>query len=366
MKTLKVRLGSNSYPIFIGDQQWNKLPELLKLYAAPNHIIIITDRQVARLYLEPFSDALSKAGFAVKSITVEAGEGAKSLGVYEDIITKMLQYGAARDWGVVALGGGVIGDLAGFVAATFMRGLPFYQVPTTLLAQVDASIGGKVGINHPMGKNLIGAFYQPKLVFIDMHFLRSLPEAEIISGMAEIVKHGIIADRGLFLLCEMEMKRLLAIETEPIQQAVFQSCQIKARIVEEDEKEAGIRAILNYGHTIGHALEAASGYRALRHGEAVFWGMLAEAWISHAIGELPEAEFQRLERFFAQIPLKAALDGIDMDEVFSLMSYDKKKKAGKIRFALPVTVGETRLFDDISEDLLRQALSYIQSRPWLS
>ncbi|MDQ7054891.1 MAG: 3-dehydroquinate synthase [candidate division KSB1 bacterium] len=366
MRTLKVRLGPNSYPIFICDQYWGKLPELLKLYAAPRRLIIITDDRVAKLYLQPMTEALTGNDFAVESIVVNAGEEAKSLIVYEKIITQMLQFGAARDWGIVSLGGGVIGDLAGFVAATFMRGLPFYQVPTTLLAQVDASIGGKVAINHPMSKNLIGAFYQPRLVFIDIHFLRTLPETEIISGMAEIVKHGIIADRGLFLLCEMEMRRLLAIETEPIQQAVFQSCQIKARIVEEDEKEAGVRAILNYGHTIGHALEAASEYNKLRHGEAVFWGMLAEAWISRAMGELSEAEFHRLERFFTQIPLRATLDGINMDEVFALMAFDKKKKAGKIRLALPVTVGEARLFEDISEDTLRQALSYIRSRPWLA
>ena len=366
MKTVKVQLKHTSYPIFIGAGIEEKLAEALRLYAAPEQQVIITDGQIEKLYLSPFVEMLKKAGFNPHPIVIKPGERSKSVDTYLNVISRLLELQASRDWGILALGGGVVGDLAGFVAATYMRGLPFYQIPTTLLAQVDASIGGKVAINHPKAKNIIGAFYQPRLVWIDVRYLKSLPQTEILCGLAEIVKHGIIKEETLFSFCETELEQILTLNDNITEELIYQSCRIKASIVEQDEKESGMRALLNYGHTVGHALEAAARYRGIKHGEAVWWGMLAEAYLAAQIGLLPAPAFERMKRFFVRIPLKSTIEGINLDEVRKFMMYDKKKLKGTLRFALPIRIGEAQIIDQVPETHIQEALSFIQHFRWVS
>jgi 3-dehydroquinate synthase len=270
----------------------------------------------------------------------------------------MLKFGCDRQTGVIALGGGVVGDLAGFAAATFMRGIEFVQAPTTLLAQVDASIGGKVGVNHSLGKNMIGAFHQPRLVWIDTATLSTLPPREIICGLAEIVKHALIHDRDCFSFLETHLPLLLQLDHEALTKTIHRSCEIKAEIVAMDEREAGRRALLNFGHTVGHALEAAAHFRRLRHGEAVLLGMMAEAYISRESGLLAGDVFTRIENFFTRVPLKARLGGIDISIVEQSMAFDKKAKQGQLRMVLLRDIGDATLTASWPREKLQMAIQY--------
>jgi len=358
METLKVDLGARSYPIFIAADAYAKLGEVLKLYKIGGRFVVITDAVVDRYYAETVLASFEAAQLRVDKITVADGEHHKNLQTLEGILGEMLHLGCDRQTVVVALGGGVIGDLAGFAAATFMRGVAFVQTPTTLLAQVDASIGGKVGVNHALGKNMIGAFHQPRLVWIDTTSLRTLPPREIVCGLAEIVKHALIRDRQYFEFLEAHLPALLQLEEAALVKTIRRSCEIKAEIVARDEQEAGERALLNFGHSVGHALEAATQYQQLRHGEAVLLGMLAEAYIAREAGLLATATFTRIENFLKKIPLNVSLDSINITLVEQCMAFDKKVQQGKLRLALLREIGEAVLTADWPREVLPPAIQY--------
>jgi 3-dehydroquinate synthase len=362
METLKVDLGARSYPIFITAETYAKLGEMLKLYKIGERFVVITDAVVDRYYAEPVLASFKAAQLRADKIVVADGERRKNLKTLERILGDMLQLGCDRQAIVVALGGGVIGDLAGFAAATFMRGIAFVQAPTTLLAQVDASIGGKVGVNHALGKNMVGAFHQPRLVWIDTASLRTLPPREIVCGLAEIAKHALIRDRQYFEFLEAHLPALLQLEDTALAKTIRRSCEIKAEIVARDEQETGERALLNFGHSVGHALEAATHYRQLRHGEAVLLGMLAEAYIARESGLLASAAFTRIENFLKKIPLKARLDDINIATVERCMAFDKKAKQGKLRLVLLREIGDAVLSADWPREALRPAIQYALRR----
>ncbi len=366
MQSLKVNLPEKrSYPIYVGTGCLDKLGEMLQLYLKCRKFVLMTDEKIASLYADVFHDSFAKARISAETVIIPEGEQSKTIEVYHQVITRLLDLGVGRDWGVIAFGGGVVGDLAGFVAATYMRGIPFVQVPTTLLAQVDASVGGKVGINHPQAKNIIGAFHQPALVWIDLAVLSTLSRRDLISGLAEVIKYGIIQDREFFAFCEKKHRQLLERDDETLTEAVLRSCTIKADIVARDERENNIRAFLNFGHTIGHALENLGGYERLRHGEAVFLGMLAEAWLSMRLGLLNETEYKRIERLLIQIPLQAAIEGIEPDRVMEIMRHDKKVHAGRLRYALPVSIGEMHIIEEPDPGLAREAVEHVLNNGWV-
>src|SRR3989442_5919089 len=280
MRTIKVNLGERSYPIHVGAGLLPRMGEVLQQVGCRGKIAIVTTPTVAALYLKPVDGALSRSGFKVTSVLLPDGEEHKNLNSLSVIYDRLIAERFERDSAIVALGGGIVGDLAGFAAATYLRGIPYVQVPTTLLAQVDSSVGGKTAVNHQSGKNLIGAFYQPRLVLIDVEVLRSLPRRELVAGLAEVIKYGIIEDPALFHLLEQEIKRLTGLDRELLIEVIARCCAIKARVVEKDERDEDYRAVLNFGHTIGHALEAVTGYKQFLHGEAVGIGMAKAAAIS--------------------------------------------------------------------------------------
>src|SRR5262245_31562666 len=280
MQTLSVNLGERGYPIHIGVGILERLGELLKEAGLRGKIAVISNPTVAQLFLDPVNESLGSAGFEVAPVLVPDGEEHKNLSSLATVYDRLIAERLERKSSVLALGGGVIGDLAGFAAATYLRGVPYVQVPTTLLAQVDSSVGGKTGINHSDGKNLIGAFYQPKLVLIDVAVLRTLPPREVIAGLAEVIKYGVMEAPELFAALEAEIDKLLSLDSERLVQTISTCCAIKARVVEADEREDDYRAVLNFGHTIGHALEAVTGYNRFLHGEAVGVGMAKAASIS--------------------------------------------------------------------------------------
>jgi 3-dehydroquinate synthase len=267
-----------------------------------------------------------------------------------------LENGLERQSAVVALGGGVIGDLAGFFAATYMRGVPFIQVPTTLLAQVDSSVGGKVGVNHPKGKNMIGCFYQPRLVFTDVATLRTLPRRELRAGLAEVIKYGVIWDEGFFCFLEKNLEGVFDLDQQVLTKIVRNSCAIKAEIVEKDEREAGLRAILNFGHTVGHAIEAITEYRVYRHGEAVALGMVVAATIAVRRGLLAPELKKRLVSFLERAGLPTGVPAFG-EELLEIMKKDKKVQRGRIRFVLPLALGQVEIFSDIEPEEIMAALS---------
>jgi 3-dehydroquinate synthase len=294
MQSLKVNLGERSYPIYVGAGILERAGELLTRAGLRGKVAIVTNPVVAQLYLDTAHDALNRAGFDVTPVLIPDGEEHKNLqslaSIYDGLIAARLE----RKSCVFALGGGVIGDLAGLAAATYLRGVPYVQVPTTLLAQVDSSVGGKTGVNHADGKNLIGAFYQPKLVLIDVAVLRSLPKRELVAGLAEVIKYGIIEDPALFSLLEQGVEKIIGLQREMLTRVIATSCAIKARVVEADEREDDYRAVLNFGHTVGHALEAATGYRQLLHGEAVGVGMVKAAALSASQGFCDDTTIKRI------------------------------------------------------------------------
>ena len=361
METLKVDLGSRSYPIFITANALAQLGELLKLYKIGARFVVLTNTVVDRHYGTGVLASLHAAKLRADKIVIADGERHKNLKTLERLTGEMLKLGCDRQTVIIALGGGVIGDLAGFAAATFMRGVEFVQVPTTLLAQVDASIGGKVGVNHALGKNMIGAFHQPRLVWIDTATLNTLPLREIVCGLAEIVKHACIRDRGYFTFLETHLTKLLQLDQIILTKAIQRSCAIKAEIVIKDERESNQRALLNFGHTVGHALEAATNYRTLRHGEAVLLGMLIETYLSREAGLLTEAAFSSIENFLIKIPLKAPLDGIDFAVVEQAMALDKKTKQGQLRMVLLREIGDAILTADWPREKLQPAVEYALS-----
>jgi 3-dehydroquinate synthase len=353
MQTLAVNLGDRSYPIHVGTGILEQAGELLKQVGIRGKVAVVTNPTLAQLYLDPIHEALSNAEFEVVPILLPDGEEHKNLKSLASIYDRLISERFERKSCVLALGGGVVGDLAGFAAATYLRGVPYVQVPTTLLAQVDSSVGGKTGVNHENGKNLIGAFYQPKLVIIDVAVLRTLPPRELVAGLAEVIKYGIILDPALFQLLEQRLENLLGLDRELLSQVIAVSCAIKARVVEADERENDIRAVLNFGHTIGHALEAVTGYRQLLHGEALGVGMVKAAALSVRHGFCDSASFNRVVALVRKAGLPVEMPpGVSLQNLIQAMEVDKKVAGGKIKFVMCEGIGKTRFHSLAPNEIL--------------
>jgi 3-dehydroquinate synthase len=320
---------------------------------------IITDSNVGRRFARQAQESLASAGVNSVVIAFPSGERAKNLKTVERCYDQLAQHRLERSSFIVALGGGVVGDLAGFVAATYLRGLPFIQVPTTLLAQVDSSVGGKVGVNLKAGKNLVGAFYQPKLVLCDLTTLTTLPEREFRAGLAEVIKYGIIYDAVFFRELERDLARILDRDETVLARVVARCCKIKSEVVGKDETESGLRAILNFGHTIGHGLEAISGYGWYLHGEAISIGQVAAARLSTKLMGLPPADAARIETLFhrAGLPTSVRLTPVKMRKLLAAMKLDKKVSAGEVKFVLARRIGQVRTGQQVPSTLIPQALS---------
>jgi 3-dehydroquinate synthase len=356
MKTLTVGLGERSYAIHIGAGLLQQ-GELFLPALAQRRIAVVTNATIAPLYLKPFTDTLVSHGVQVLPIIIEDGEDYKSWQTLNGIFDALLANRCERKTTIVALGGGVIGDLAGFAAATYLRGVPFIQVPTTLLAQVDSSVGGKTAINHPLGKNMIGAFYQPKMVVADITTLDSLPDRELSAGLAEVIKYGLVMDLNFLKWLEANMDRLRARDPDALTHAVLRSCENKAAVVAADERETGQRAILNLGHTFGHAIEAGLGFGKWLHGEAVAAGMVMAAKLSCLMGALKGEDVDRLTRLLARAGLPTNAPALGVQRYMELMGHDKKVENGKLRLVLLKALGQAWLTADFSEQDLRSVLA---------
>jgi 3-dehydroquinate synthase len=353
MQTLTVNLGERSYPIHIGEEILPEAGRLLQEAGLRGKVAVITNPTVAQLYLDPVYDALKQAGFEVTPVLIADGEEHKNLQSLSAIYDRLVGERLERRSCIMALGGGVVGDMAGFAAATFLRGVPYVQVPTTLLAQVDSSIGGKTGINHQNGKNLIGAFYQPRLVLIDVAVLQSLPRRELIAGLAEVIKYGIIEDPSLFKLLEEKMEKLIALDRALLIQVIASACAIKARVVEQDEREDDYRAVLNFGHTIGHALESVTGYTRLLHGEAVGIGMAQAVAISVRHGFCDPTSFGRIRKLIQKAELPADIPAdVPVTKLIQGIEVDKKAAEGKIKFVMCEGIGKPRFHWLMPDEIL--------------
>lgn len=346
MNTIRVGLGDRSYDITIGSGILSRLGRSLSAFKFSGRVAVISNPTIHRLYGEAVENSLNEAGFGVKGILIPDGEEYKDLLWVYYVHGELLKHRLDRSSAIIALGGGVIGDIAGFVASTYMRGIPFVQIPTTLLAQVDSSVGGKTGVNHPLGKNMIGTFYQPRLVWTDVGTLRTLPEREVCAGMAEVIKYGVIRDAELFEFLENNRDKILNLDAEALGFIIKRSCEIKADVVSKDEKETGLRAILNYGHTIGHAIETVTGYTQYLHGEAVAIGMALEVRLAVLLGLLKHESAERIKSLIASYGLPVKMpSGIDNNKIFSSMQLDKKTVEGRLKFILPEKIGAVSIRD---------------------
>ena len=338
MQTLTVALGDRAYPIHIGSGLLNQ-PELILPHLKSQQAAIVTNTTVGPLYLERVQNLLQQAGIKTVPIVLPDGEAYKNTESLNQIYEVLLQNRMERKATLIALGGGVIGDLTGFAAATYLRDVPFIQIPTTLLAQVDSSVGGKTGINHPLGKNMIGAFYQPQLVLADTETLNTLPDRELSAGLAEVIKYGLISDLPFFEWLETNITPLLARDPQALAYAIMHSCQSKAEVVAADEREAGRRALLNLGHTFGHAIEAGMGYGTWLHGEAVGTGMIMAAVLSQHMGWLSAQDVARIRALIVKARLPDTAPNLGHDKYLDLMGLDKKVEGGKLRFVLLKAIG---------------------------
>jgi len=356
VQTLGVALGERSYPIHIGTGLLDRT-DLVLPCLAQKKVAVVTNTTVAPLFMERIAGALARGGVEVVRIVVADGEKHKDWRTLNTIFDALLEQRCGRDCTLFALGGGVIGDLAGFAAATYQRGVQYIQVPTTLLAQVDSSVGGKTAINHPLGKNMIGAFHQPRLVLADLDTLKTLPERELRAGLAEVIKHGLIRDAAFFGWLEANLDPLLARDPDALGHAVMRSVAIKAEVVGKDERERGLRQLLNFGHTFGHAIETGLGYGAWLHGEAVAAGMAMAADLSRELGFLSEADAGRIGSLLKRAGLPIAASGIDSKRMRQLMSVDKKAREGRIHFVLLERVGAATLRSDVPSAAIERTLS---------
>ena len=343
MEIINVPLANRSYPILIGSGCLAQIGQELSNKGFPQRVAVISNPKVDALYGRVVGDSLARHGFSHLHYNVPDGEEYKSLQTLQTIFDRLIQDGFDRGCGLIALGGGVIGDMAGFAAATFLRGIPYAQVPTTLLAQVDSSVGGKTAVNHPLGKNLIGAFYQPELVLIDIATLNTLEPREVSAGLAEVVKYGVISDYDFFHWLELNVDRLRNRDPEALIYAIKKSCQIKADIVEIDETEGSIRAYLNFGHTFGHAIEALAGYGQWKHGEAVAVGMIVAAKISAREGLCDPQDVIRLTRLLNALELPTSPPDFPINDYIAAMQRDKKVKMGTLTMVLNRGIGEVEL-----------------------
>lgn len=352
MQTLNVDLADRSYPIYIGEQLLQNR-ELLVRHLRSRQVFVVTNETIAPLYLPALIERLD--GHQVQSVVLPDGEEYKTLETLNRIFDGLLEARHNRTTTVLALGGGVVGDMGGFAAACYQRGVDFIQLPTTLLAMVDSSVGGKTGVNHRLGKNMIGAFYQPRAVIADMSVLESLPARELSAGLAEVIKYGLIADEEFFEWLESNVPDLLAKEPKALAYAVKRSCENKARVVAQDEREGGLRAILNLGHTFGHAIETAQGYGVWLHGEAVAAGMVMAADLSYRRGAITADQLDRIVRLLerAHLPVKAPAN-MTPDDFMGLMGVDKKVLDGRLRLVLLEKMGKAIITDDVEPDLLQE------------
>jgi len=356
MQTFSIALGERSYPIHIGPALLGRA-DLIAPFLVRKSVAIVTNTTIAPLFLERLAGTLAREGIEIVRIVLPDGEDHKDWRALNAVFDALLEKRCGRDTTLVALGGGVIGDLAGFAAATYQRGVQYVQVPTTLLAQVDSSVGGKTAINHPLGKNMIGAFHQPRLVLADTDTLKTLPERELRSGLAEVIKHGLIRDAGFFTWIEANIERLLARDAEALEHAVLRSVEIKADIVAKDEREDGLRKVLNFGHTFGHAIETGLGYGAWLHGEAVAAGMVMATDLSRQLGYLSEADVARIRSLLQRAGLPTTAKGIAPERMQQLMSVDKKVKEGRMHFVLLERLGAATLRDDVPPAALDRTLA---------
>jgi 3-dehydroquinate synthase len=348
MKTLTVGLGARTYPIFVGNALLWRAASLLDVQRG-QRAVVVTNAVVAAHHLAPLRNSLGDAGMHVDVVLLPDGEAHKNQRTLDDLLTRLLELRIERSTTLIALGGGVVGDIAGFAAAIYQRGIAFIQVPTTLLAQVDSSVGGKTGINHPLGKNMIGAFWQPRAVLIDTAVLSTLPDRELSAGLAEVIKYGAIRDAGFFAWLETNMAALLARDDAALERAIVRSCEIKAQIVAADEREAGERALLNFGHTFGHAIEAAQGYGEWLHGEAVAAGMVCASRLSERVCGLRAEETRRLADLVVAANLPAGPPKIARERWLELMQRDKKVQSGAMRFVLLERLGSAVVRGDVAE-----------------
>ncbi len=364
MKRIPVSLGERSYEIVIGHGILTDLGYAISRLGLGPKEMIVTSATLWRLYGKTVQDSLASSGFDVSVTNIGDDEESKSFGTVSLIYDKLLESEFDRNSGIVPVGGGVVGDVAGFAAATFMRGIRFVQVPTTLLAQVDSSIGGKTGVNHPKAKNLVGAFHQPTAVWTDVSTLLTLPERELRSGLAEVIKYAIIADQDLFAMLKKTVSSFSKASSDTLVDVVSRCCSIKARIVEQDEREHGVRSILNYGHTVGHALEALTNYAYYTHGEAVGIGMIAAAKISCEINATDSDTVELQESLVEAAGLPTRIDrAVDPHEIVEQLNRDKKRVGGRVRWVLPRTIGEVFLTDEVTSDaVLRILKDMITSR----
>ena len=343
MKTLHVDLASRSYPIYIGTDLLEQKALFEPHLKSSTTVFIVSNTTVAPLYAKTLTNTLTQLGKTVRLLELPDGESFKDWQHLQLIFDELLAHGADRQSMIVALGGGVVGDMAGFGAASFMRGIRFIQVPTTLLAQVDSSVGGKTGINHPLGKNMIGAFHQPVAVIADLNTLRTLPARELSAGLAEVIKHGAIADADFLDWIEANASALLACDTDAMAHAVLRSCEIKSTVVSADEREGGIRATLNFGHTFGHAIESGLGYGEWLHGEAVGCGMVMAADLSARLGQISQVDAERLKRIIKSMHLPIVPPKLGTKRFMELMQVDKKTEAGQIRYITLGSIGAARI-----------------------
>jgi 3-dehydroquinate synthase len=357
MPTLNVDLGERSYPIYIETGLFNQAGFLLSAIQG-KQCAIVTNETVAPLFLNSIKKPLTEAGINTFDIILPDGEQYKTIESFNAVLTQLLENRAARDTTLIALGGGVIGDMGGFAAACYQRGIPFIQVPTTLLSQVDSSVGGKTAVNHPLGKNMIGAFYQPKAVFIDTNSLSTLPEREFCAGMAEVIKYGIMYDGDFFTWIENQSTNIKNRDADALRYVIATCCAIKAEVVNLDEKEHGVRALLNLGHTFGHAIEAEKGYGVWLHGEAVAAGMVLAATLAVARQCITASEFSRIESLLKtfNLPIAGPVD-MSADRYIQHMQHDKKVLSGKMRFIIPTSIGEAKIVDDVTNDELAAILN---------
>ncbi|MDF2155674.1 3-dehydroquinate synthase [Vibrio sp. CAU 1672] len=363
MERITVDLAERSYPISIGAGLFDDPAYLSQILSnktnAKQKVVVISNVTVAPLYADRILQQLDALGCDAALLTLPDGEQYKNLDVFNQVMSFLLEGNYARDVVIIALGGGVIGDLVGFASACYQRGVDFVQIPTTLLSQVDSSVGGKTAVNHPLGKNMIGAFYQPKAVIIDTNCLSTLPAREFAAGMAEVIKYGIIYDGAFFSWLEDNLERLYALDEDALGYAIARCCQIKAEVVAQDEKESGIRALLNLGHTFGHAIEAELGYGNWLHGEAVAAGTVMAAKTAQLRGLISEAQLQRMITLLrrAQLPVHTP-ESMSFDDFMTHMMRDKKVLSGQLRLVLPTNIGSAEVIADTPQEIIKQAIDF--------
>ena len=354
---VQVSLGERSYTIEIGAGNLSQLGAIFNTSVQAGHVVVLSDQNVVSLYAEQIAELMADCGKTVDLLVVEPGEESKSIAFAEWLWERLLELGTDRHSVVMAVGGGVVGDLAGFVAATYARGIRFFQVPTTLLAQVDSSVGGKVGINLVGGKNMVGAFHQPVGVLIDTQTLDTLDDAQYLAGLGEVVKYGISLDAELFELLENNIERIQRRDHVLLTEIIARCCRIKANIVEQDERETtGLRAKLNYGHTFAHAYETLAGYGTLLHGTAVAIGLVDAARLAHRMGRVDGDFVERQSTLNSRLGLPIRFEGTDPDRIIELMMHDKKTVRGTLRFVLPIAIGQCELVSGVSVELVREIL----------